>query len=379
MLLGYGARNFTSFKESIEISLELGAKCPATISKGKSVANLLCIKGANGSGKSNVLRIPGFLTEFCCNSFNKKPDDDMVLQSFFNNNDPIDIFCDFVFNGTKYRYELCLTTQEVISEKLSRKVKRLSTVFERKDNKLINCIKEFSELRKVKLRTNASLISTAHQYEIESIVPIYKFFDSISNNFSWHGQRIFSTNYRKISEYYKNNPEVLISVIEMIKDCDLGIIDIKINESTDENGKKYYYPIFYHDANLEDNWLTYFAQSLGTQTLFMNFPYYSFTIKNGGVLVMDEFDTDFHPHLLPKIVGIFDNEEINVKNAQMLFSTHNTGILEYMGKYRTVLINKESSESYGYRLDEIPGDIIRNDRLIAPVYNSGKIGGVPRI
>ena len=94
---------------------------------------------------------------------------------------------------------------------------------------------------------------------------------------------------------------------------------------------------------------------------------------------MDEFDTDFHPHMLKKIVSYFDDEKLNVHNAQMLFSTHNTNILEYLGKYRTVLINKESSESYGYRLDEIPGDIIRNDRPIAPVYNSGKIGGVPRL
>ena len=75
----------------------------------------------------------------------------------------------------------------------------------------------------------------------------------------------------------------------------------------------------------------------------------------------------------------FDDEKTNPNNAQMVFSTHNTDILDYMGKYRTVFINKESSESYGYRLDEIPGDIIRNDRLVSPVYKSGKIGGVPRL
>ncbi len=158
MLLKYGARNFTSFKEGIEISLELGAKCPAIISRGNSIANLLCVKGANGSGKSNALKIAGFLKEFCCNSFNNKPDNNILIESFFMNDDPIDIFCEFIFNGTKYRYELCLTTAEVISEKLSRKVNRLSTVFERKGNKLTNCMKEFGELRKVKLRTNASLI-----------------------------------------------------------------------------------------------------------------------------------------------------------------------------------------------------------------------------
>ena len=295
------------------------------------------------------------------------------------NDDLIDVFCDFIFNGTQYHYELSLTTGEVISEKLSRKVNRFSTVLERKGNKLTNCIEEFGEIRKVKLRTNASLISTAHQYEIASILPSYQFFNSITTNFSWFGRSGFSTNYRIISKYYKDYPEVLKAAIKIIRECDLGITDIKIRDATEEDGKKYYYPIFHHDANIKNNWLTYYSQSLGTQTLFISIPYYIYTLRSGGILVMDEFDTDFHPHILPKIVSFFDNEEMNVKNSQMLFSTHNTDILEYMGKYRTVFINKESSESYGYRLDEIPGDIIRNDRLIAPVYKSGKIGGIPRL
>ena len=367
MLLKYGARNFTSFKEGIEISLELGAKCPANISRGKSIANLLCVKGANGSGKSNALKILAFLEEFCCNSFNNKPDDEINIESFFLNDDPIDIFCDFISNSAQYHYELSLTNNEVISEKLSRKVNRLSTVFERKGNKLTNCIKEFGEIRKVKLRTNASLISTARQYEIASILPSYQFFNSIGTNLLFYGRSAFSTDYRKISEYYKNNPQVLKAAIKIIKECDLGITGIKINENKEENGKKFYFPIFTHDANIKNNWLTYHSQSLGTRSLFLSIPYYIYSLRSGGILVMDEFDTNFHPHILPKIVNLFDNEKANVNNSQMVFSTHNTDILEYMGKYRTVLINKESSESYGYRLDEIPGDIIRNDWLIAPV------------
>ena len=379
MLLKYGARNFYCFKEGIEISLELGDKCPKTISKGKPVSNLLCIKGANGSGKTNVLKILSFLSEFCCNSFNIKPEDKIIIDSFFTNDEPIDLFCDFIFNDTQYHYELSLTSGEVISEKLSRKVGRLTPVFVRKGNKLTYCIKEFRGLRQIKQRTNASLISSAHQYEVKELLSIYQFFNSITVNVKSFGRIDFSSNYRKISEYYENNPQVFKAAVKIIKEFDLGISDIKIVDTTDEDGNKYYYPVFYHDANIKNNWLTYHSQSLGTQTLFRSMPYYLYALGIGGILVMDEFDTDFHPHMLKKIVSYFDDEKLNVNNAQMLFSTHNTNILEYMGKYRTVFVNKESSESYGYRLDEIPGDIIRNDRPIAPVYNSGKIGGVPRI
>jgi len=379
MLLKFGARNFYCFKEGIEISLELGANCPDAISKGKSVANLLCVKGANGSGKTNVLKILAFLSNFCCNSFNRKPEDDILVDSFFMNNDPIDLFCDFVFDDIQYRYELCLNNKNVVSEKVFRKVNRFSPVFERKGNNLTRCIKELGELRRIKQRTNASLISTAHQYEIMGLLPVYQFFDSIISNVAWVGKIEFSSDFKFISEYYKNHSEVFKAAIKIIRESDLGISNIKIEELKEENGNKYYFPVFEHDTETKQKWLLFHSQSLGTQILFRTIPYYIYTLNNGGILVMDEFDTDFHPHILPKIVSYFDNEKINKKNGQMVFSTHNTNILEYMGKYRTVLLNKESSESYGYRLDEIPGDIIRNDRLITPIYNSGKIGGVPRI
>lgn len=379
MILKYGARNFCCFKEGIEISLELGNKCPETISRGNSVSNLLCVKGPNGSGKTNALKILAFLKYFCCDSFNNKPEDRMNIDSFFFNDDPIDLLCDFVFNDTQYHYELSLTSSEVISERLSRKVGRLSPVFVREGNKLTYCIKEFADLRKVKLRTNASLISSAHQYEITRLLPVYHFFGSFIVNVASSGRIDFSSDYRQISKYYKNNPKVLKATVKIIKEFNLGISDISIRRLKQEDDVEYYFPIFEHDAKAKNSTLTYYSQSLGTQTLFRTMPYYLFALNTGGILVMDEFDTDFHPHMLKKIVSYFDDEKSNVKNAQMLFSTHNTDILEYMGKYRTVFVNKESSESYAYRLDEIPGDIIRNDRLIAPVYNSGKIGGVPRI
>ena len=379
MLLKYGARNFNCFKEGIEISLELGNKCPETISRGKSVSNLLCVKGANGSGKTNALKILGFFKEFCCNSFSKKPEDNIVIDSFFINDEPIDLICDFIFKDIQYHYELSLTPREVISEKLLRKVSRLSPVFVREGNKLTYFIKDFSDLKKVKLRTNASLISSAHQYEIAHLHPIYQFFNSFIHNVPSSGRTDFSSSYQIISEYYKRYPQVFNAAVKILKEFDLGISDIKIHTGKTEDDDEFYFPVFEHDAKLKKSMLTYHSQSLGTQTLFRTMPYYLFALNYGGVLVMDEFDTDFHPHMLKKIVKFFDDKESNVKNAQMVFSTHNTDILDYMGKYRTVFINKESSESYGYRLDEIPGDIIRNDRLIGPVYNSGKIGGVPRI
>ncbi|MDD2801250.1 MAG: ATP-binding protein [Methylococcales bacterium] len=379
MLLTFGANNFFSFNEGFDISLELGVKCPNTISKGRQVSNLLCVKGANASGKTNVLKTLSFLQFFCCNSFAMKPENEIQIASFFMNEKPTSVFCNFKVNNIAYHYEVELTPKEIIFEKLSRKSIRLSPVFERRGNKLIYCSKEFGELKNVKQRSNASLISTANQYEVKAMSSIYNFFASIITNVSSFGKFDFSSDYRNTSKYYKENPEIFAEAVSIIKTFDLGITNVEINAATNEDGSEYYFPTFNHETKVQRKWLVFHNESLGTQTLYRTLPYFIYALNAGGILVMDEFDTDYHPHMLQLLISYFDSEANNKKNAQLVFSTHNTEILDYMGKYRTVLVNKDSSESYAYRLDEIPGDIIRNDRPISPVYNSGRIGGVPRI
>ena len=62
----------------------------------------------------------------------------------------------------------------------------------------------------------------------------------------------------------------------------------------------------------------------------------------------------------------------------MLFTTHNSEILDVLGKYRTYIVSKENGESIAYRLDEIR-DILRNDRSISVPYKRHFIGGYPKI
>ncbi|MBW2185002.1 MAG: ATP-binding protein [Deltaproteobacteria bacterium] len=380
MLLGFGAKNFCCFREGVDISMEFGPTCPKSISKEKPVTNLLCVKGANGSGKTNIIKIIAFLKHFCCHSFNNKPDEEIYISSFFSNNDPIELFCRFIINGVKYKYELCLDKDKVISEVITKTIKRESTIFKREGNKLTSCIKDFSGLKKIKLRKNASVISTANQYDNDQTQNIYKFFESITTNVCMIGKTGYDIDYNTVSELYKQNKDIFKKAINIISKSDLGVTNIHINKREDEEGTTFYYPVFTHDANdVKHSLLTYHFESTGTQLLFKTLPYYLETLKQGGILAIDEFDSDLHPHILPKITALFENEETNPNNAQMIFSTHDSSILDHMGKYRTVLVNKESSESYAYRLDEIPGEIIRNDRSLTSIYDSGKLGGVPKL
>ena len=125
--------------------------------------------------------------------------------------------------------------------------------------------------------------------------------------------------------------------------------------------------------------MTAHDESSGTKSLYVKLASYWKTLTFGGVLVMDEFDINYHPFMLPKLISLFEEEATNPKSSQFIFTSHNTEVIDKLGKYRTYLVNKEDNESYCYRLDEIKGDILRHGRPISPIYKEGKIGGVPKL
>ncbi|MEZ8547422.1 ATP/GTP-binding protein [Vibrio cyclitrophicus] len=384
MLLEFGIKNFFSFKEGAKISFRLPKNSPDSLSKGKDYSNLLGIKGKNASGKTNVLKAISFVCEFATDSFQEKPEEKIFIENFYNNSEDSEFFVEFRVDGTEFRYEIALDKIRVKREVLYRKVKRWSKVVERVDNNFKTVNDDFKGLKHINLRNNASFISTAHQYslnDLEQFNSIYDFFNTIISNVSFFGLRqhnLSTESIEKISKHYHDNPKVLEFVKDIICRCDTGVSDIEIFER-DDDGKKSYMPVFFHDIDDISEPLTHFTESSGTKSLYMQLGQYALVAQYGGILCFDEFDLNLHPHILPLLLDIFVNEEINVGNGQFLFSTHNNEILDYLGRYRTVFVEKENNESFAYRLDDIPGDILRNDRPILPVYQEGKIGGIPRL
>ncbi len=382
MLLEYGAKNFFSFKEGIEISFRLKKGCSEEISMGKNYSTILCVKGANASGKTNALKVLSFLSEVCCNSFNSKPEDEFRFETYFFNKKRASFFVEFCDNDNiEFRYELELNKKQILRETLFRKKKKTIKLFDRIENSINDRIKEFSEIDNIKLRNNASIISTAYQYELPVLRNIYIFFFRIILNINYFkGLLEQPHSIDSITSYYYHNKNVFEFAKDIIKKCDLGIVDIEIEKRLDGKDQVKYIPLFVHESkNNKKHNINYYEESSGTRSLYGQLFKYFIALEIGGVLVLDEFDINLHPDILPFLIQLFTDNKTNKKNAQLLFTTHNSNILNTLGKYRTVLVNKDENESYLYRLDEIPGDIIRNDRPIEPVYRSGKIGGVPRI
>lgn len=385
MIHSFGARNYFSFAEGMEVSFELNSKVPKEFSRGLKASTVLGVKGANGSGKTNVLKALAFLADFITDSFSHDEKEPIKVENFFRNDKPTDFYVNFELAATKYYYELTLDKDRVMREALYKKVQRKTLVFERKNNEVVRRPVEHTELDIIELKSTASLVSTMHKYKLKSATKdlgeIWEFFYRIWGNVTSSGpvsdEKLFSR--LTATEFYASAPEALAFAKKIICQSDLGIVDIILHKNENAKGDIEHFPLFVHDVKGEQRVLSSYQESSGTMALYRKLGVYWCALHEGGVLIMDEFDVNCHPMLLPQMISLFEDPEVNIGNAQFIFTAHNADIIDELGKYRTILVVKEDNESFCYRIDQIPGDIIRNDRSIAALYREGKLGGVPKL
>lgn len=384
MLLGYGAKNCWCFKDWMQVNLELDASVPSDFSLNLPAATAMCFKGANASGKTNGLKVLAFIKHFAESSFQTKPDERIFVDSFFFNDEPSEFYIEFTWNNVFYRYELEITTKAVVSERLFRKKaeegSRETEIFVREGNtvKKNTLYKGHTDIL---FRNNASFICTLNQYGLPEIKDIFDFFYHTVANVVYTGlSDLKAKDPFGATLFYQTHPEHLAFTVAKIRQFDTGIDDIKIETRKNEYNQVISFPVFYHTLeNKETKRLLYNDESSGTKTLFGTLMNYYSVLSTGGVLILDEFDLNLHPDILPHLLDMFLIREKNSKNAQLIFTSYNTDIMDILGRYRTYIFEKEQNESFCYRLDEPKSPNLRNDRPVSVPYKKHLVGGFPKI
>ena len=107
---------------------------------------------------------------------------------------------------------------------------------------------------------------------------------------------------------------------------------------------------------------------------------YSVTVDGDGqcaVFVIDELNKSLHPDIVRYIVKIF-NSNINVKHAQLIFTTHETSILRKDLLRRDQIWFCEKQKDKSTTLYPLTSFSPRKDREdIEESYLSGRYGGKP--
>lgn len=398
MLISVQVSNFYSFSNSADIDFKIGKK-PASSGfdinyQHYRLNKVLGVIGANGAGKTHLIKSLAFLSWFTQLSFlDADPNADLPYSPHALTPDDLTTFkIDFLLNDIHYRYQLELHRGRVVLESLFQKTAGnnvFSYVFKREkvEGRFIVRTKAFPfpKAQAEKIRDNASLLAAAHSYDVAEAKTLLSFFNSVYTNIFHIGRRYFEhSQLLTAAEFYQNAPEIRALMQQTLSSLDLGLTEIlleekQIQQSQPDGSLKaqtIFMPYGVHtnsDGNVFK--LSFFEESSGTQTAFVGLLPIFQVLHNGGIAVIDELDNDLHPHLIPLILDWFRFDETNPHRAQLIFSCHTPEILNRLQKHQIYICEKEEQYSSAWRVDQISG--IRADDNLYAKYMAGSLGGIP--
>ncbi len=105
-------------------------------------------------------------------------------------------------------------------------------------------------------------------------------------------------------------------------------------------------------------------------------------LRQGGLILIDEIDASLHPHLLEVLLETFADRLVNVRNAQVIFTSHESYILSPLSDVQLdpeqVWLTEKTSE--GVTQLTCLADFPRHpDANVARRYLTGRYGGTPRL
>ena len=121
-------------------------------------------------------------------------------------------------------------------------------------------------------------------------------------------------------------------------------------------------------------------ESDGTRKLMSIAPAIEAALAGGGILLVDEIEKELHPMLVEYVVAKFQSKRTNPHGAQIVFTTHNTELLnmELLRKDQLYFADKkqEDGASELYSISEFS---TRTTENIRKGYLLGKYGATPNV
>lgn len=418
MLLEFSVGNYLSFQEKKTLSLVASSisdykETNVFISQKHTILKGAVIYGANASGKSNFIRAMSTMKRIVMFSFNQSSTKSLDVTPFMLNteteNSPSYFEILFDILGVRYRYGFEVTDKEVESEWLyesKKKAEKLLFIRQGEGIEVSSSYKEGQNLED-KTRNNALFLSVVDQFNGVIAKRIMKWF----NNFIAISG-LTHENYELVTFKMLDNKSTAKQLGDFYDKLDLGFDGLsihkdkfdpkRISEDTPEAFVKllikdlegaYRFKIttlhkkFDHkNRTISDVEFDMRSQeSAGTNKVFnISGPIFE-VLHEGGVLIIDELDSSLHPLMTLAITQLFNSEKENTKNAQLIFTTHDTNLFSY-GKYRRDQIYFIEKDKYGasdlYSLVEYreeDGGKIRKDRSFENDYIQGRYGAIPYI
>lgn len=361
MLIEFSVANFKSIKEEARLSLVASRNqehwSTHVIQMRPSVGSPVLphvlgaavVYGPNAGGKTNFLMAIQAMQQIVTRS-STNVDKPLPVDPFMfdpkTRHEPTTFEATLLIDGVRYQYGFSATRSAVHEEWLYAWPRgRPQLWFHRQPDESEDFSVKFGDkLSGDKLvwrratRRNALLLSTAASLNSSQLQPVWKWFSSKLRT-TWG--RAFTLRY--CDEVDKD------AIVDFLSAAGLALDDIRITEESfsedmlsddlpknhkdlfvkDLQGTKIRKAQFVHAVKNGDVVeLDAEQESAGTQKMLALAGPWLDTFENGNTLVIDELEAHLHPGLVRFLVQKFHDPNLNRNGAQLIFSTHNTSILD---------------------------------------------------
>lgn len=404
MLLEFRCSNHRSIRDEVLFSTIAGTDKthPENIEKVAEVEVLKSsvIYGANGSGKSNFIDAISFVKNLVSNSINHQPGQGILqmphkLDGYERKSD---YKIQFIVDGIRYAFGFSLKNMLVVEEYLYYFPHgRQTKIFERTSKDYSagrNFRNRFNSCKDV-LKPNRLMLSCAANFSsVDEVTAAYRFFNdelviySSVNQDNWMNYSLHQIN---------ANKQTKAIVLKFLDALGTGIKDIHVDIKKEDLDVSHLPPFLSDEfkrillqekinaisakvlyEGFETDLIS--EESTGIKKLFGLLCPFIDIMVNGKVLVCDELESNLHESLLFGLVKQFVNARGN-KPAQLIFTTHETGLLNLDLFRRDQIwfteIKSADRSTDLFSLTEIKN--VRKDENFGKGYIAGKYGAIPML
>lgn len=412
MIIEFSVRNYRSIKELQTLSLiaapiksknpELDANNLIPVSEKLSLLKTVAIYGANGSGKSNLIKALIMMFIFIDKSFQDDEVGKRIIEPFafdkISFQEPTFFQLIFICDQVKYRYGFEVQENTVVSEWLfGTPGKKEVYFFTREGEKIQINEDKFEEGKGLIDKTSSSnlFLNVCKAFNGKVSKQILDFFRVRVGISAGVNDNAF----RESTLTLMKDAIIKQQIVSLLNIADFGIQDInnkritaadlpdsspaelrkKVADETWEFllSKR---PVFDESGEVigQRELLMESQESDGTLKFFNYSGAILDALMDGGALFIDEFDARLHPMLTKKIVELFNSSVMNKNGAQLVYVTHDTNLLDNTLLRRDQIYFTEKnklSQTVVYSLADFKG--VRNDASYEKDYINGKYGAIP--
>lgn len=412
MLVQFSVENFGSIKHEQAVSFvksnyykdmpEWSRPCATPSLKGMSLLKAAAVYGANASGKSTLLEALRVMSAIVRGSAQLMPDEALPYNPFkldaASASAPTTFRIVFEARKARYDYEFSYTATGIEGERLEKyETARPQLLFDRgtgDDGSVsIRLTGKMAGLKRyepfLREKPTSLLLSRAAQEGYAPLMDPYKW---LSSNLRFtipdEGN---PASFGPIVEGVEGE-ELLARLMTVATHADLGITGIKTKATgvpkelerllSDEYAERLRSTpmktaVFLHGGADGDVELGMGDESVGTLAFLSLAADVLRALRDGHVLVVDEIDRSLHPALVRELVSLFADPVANSHGAQLLFTSHDPQIMDYLRRDQIWLVSKGSTGSSS--IEPLSDYSPRKHEKKSTGYELGRYGAIPYV